>query len=86
MKNNPASEATYANRVTAFKEKEKTLKKISKNTVQNPYMRAKMEIFQKMSPWRQQEIVDMENRKDVDNRFYNDFVAEIISLGDSYSP
>lgn len=91
MKNKPAPipprpESTYANRVEAFRKTEKkcSAAKPSPETIKNPYRRAWFDVRKKSTEFRQKELLDMEGRNDLENRFYTDFVHEVALLGDSY--
>lgn len=94
MKNKPAPipprpESTYENRVAAFRQTEKKKSGAAKptpETIKNPYRRAWFDVRKKSTEFRQKELLDMEGRDDLDNRFYADFVHEVALLGDSYCP
>lgn len=76
---------TYKNRVAEYKKSQESSVENSAPSAcpQNPYRKAREMIFSKLSAWRKEEILKMEKNKDVNNRFYSDFVNEVIQLGDS---
>lgn len=91
MKNKPLlppNENTLANRIAAFQRTEKKAapKKESKSDIKNPYRRAWFDVRKKSTEFRQRELLMMEQNKDLDNRFYQDFVHEVALLGDTYCP
>jgi hypothetical protein len=48
----------------------------------NPYAVAKAQLLASYEPWRRNELLQFEAKKDLDNRFYTAFVKEIAALGD----
>lgn len=57
----------------------KTLATLSKN----PYIRARIQILEKMIGWKKKEIIEMEQTGNIHNKFYDDFVHQVAILGDS---
>jgi hypothetical protein len=52
----------------------------------NPYLKARIAVLDKMTDFKRNEIKEMEKIGDTDNRFYADFVHEVSCLGDIFSP
>jgi hypothetical protein len=49
----------------------------------NPYLKARIEVLTKMNEWRRNEIKQMEDKGDTNNRFYSQYlVAVILAAGD----
>ena len=49
----------------------------------NPYVRARQIVLDKLPEWRRKEIETMEKLGNTDNKFYKDFVAEVMKIGDA---
>lgn len=49
----------------------------------NPYVRARIQILEKMPDWKKKEIAEMEKSGNIHNKFYDDFVHQVAILGDS---
>ena len=69
---------------TSSKKEGKRLEKKLGSMSSNPYIRARIEILNKMKEVDRKEIETMENTKDVNNRFYEDFVKQVRILGEKY--
>ena len=52
---------------------------------ENPYVKAYSIVFDKLPPWKQREIKEMESNKNTDNRFYADFAKAVRMVGDELS-
>lgn len=52
------------------------------STSQNAYVQARCKILTGYTPFKRQEIADMEKTGDINNRFYAEFVHEVAVLGD----
>jgi hypothetical protein len=55
---------------------------VSKN---NPYFQARNQLLAKYPDWKQGELLKMERERNTNNRFYMEFVEEVIFLGDQLS-
>lgn len=51
----------------------------------NPYTKARMMVLEKLPEWRRKELARMEKTGDINNRFYHDFISEVMTLGDQLS-
>ena len=54
-------------------------------TSTNPYIKARIQVLKTLKPWRRSEIETMEREKNIDNKFYQEFVDMVITLGDKLS-
>lgn len=54
------------------------------STSSNPFIRARIQILNKMSPFDRHEIERMEKTHDLNNRFYEDFVHRVRVLGEEF--
>jgi len=51
----------------------------------NPYIRARIMVLKKYPQWRRNELRDMEQSGNINNKFYDEFVHEVAILGDTLS-
>lgn len=58
-------------------------KQVTKTTSNNPYIIARETVLNGFEEWKRNEILTMEKEKNINNRWYNDFIKEVISVGDS---
>ena len=56
------------------------------NNPLSPYLRARVIVMNKYPIWRQKEIVTMEKEKNLDNNHYEEFVKEVVRVGDDLCP
>jgi len=68
---------------TAGKDESAQLTKTLAISSKNPYLRARIQILEKMPSWRKKEIAEMERTGNINNQFYDDFVHQVAMLGDS---
>jgi hypothetical protein len=54
-------------------------------TSKNPYVRARVAVLRKYPEWRRNEIRDMEQSGNINNKKYAEFVHEVAVLGDQFS-
>lgn len=73
--------AAEPKKVKAKKDDTKKLEKTLAISSKNPYIRARVQILEKMSKWKREEIHQMEQSGNINNRFYEDFVHEVTLLG-----
>ena len=64
------------------KDDTKKLDKALAISSKNPYIRARVQILEKMLKWKREEIHMFERTGNINNRFYDDFVHEVRKLGD----
>jgi hypothetical protein len=57
-------------------------KEITIDPSTNPYEQARKAVLSKKEGWKQRELLEMERTGDTDNRWYDDFVKEIIALAE----
>lgn len=67
-----------------FDETDATSKISSKNIkdLKNKYKNTYKELFNKLPEWRKKEVLTCYTSKDYDNRFYTEFVQEVIELSE----
>lgn len=54
-------------------------------TSKNPYIRARVAVLRKYPEWRRNEIRNMEQSGNLNNKFYAEFVKDVAELGDQFS-
>ncbi len=64
-------------------EKKKTVKPVLNES--NPYVKARNEILKSMPSWRSREVLEMEKTDNKNNRYYEEFVVNVTTLGNKYS-
>lgn len=48
----------------------------------NPYYKARQRVLSDLPEWRRKEVLEMEKIGNVDNRYYEDFVRQVIALAE----
>lgn len=48
----------------------------------NPYYQARQRVLKDLPEWRRKEVLDMEKTGDIENRYYDDFVRQVIALAE----
>lgn len=66
------------------KAQEKLEEKLGSSSA-NPYVRARIMVLKKYPEWRRNELRDMEQTGNINNKFYDEFVHEVAILGDTLS-
>ena len=51
----------------------------------NPYIKARIQILKKYPEWKRDEVLKMEEKKNTNNRFYEEFCREVTDLGNKLS-
>lgn len=51
----------------------------------NPYVRARVEVLNKMPKWKRSEIEEMEKTGNINNQYYDQFCKDVRILGDTFS-
>lgn len=46
------------------------------------YLEARARVLKDMPLWRRREILELESKKDLDNRYYVEFVRDVIALAE----
>ena len=91
---------SYQSRIAKFEESERLKQDVEalhkqagvKKTVakalnsNNPYLRARIEVLEKYSAWRRNEIAEMERVGNINNKHYAEFCHDVAVLGDQYMP
>ena len=75
------AEKTIVNPVDAPKKLETALGEKSNN----PYIKARIQILKKYPEWKRNEVLKMEEKKNTNNRFYEEFCREVTDLGNKLS-
>ena len=48
----------------------------------NPYYQARQRVLKDLPEWRRKEVLEMESIGNINNRYYDDFVRQVIALAE----
>jgi hypothetical protein len=78
-----AAETPFKGKVYPKKDDSKKLDTALGLTSKNPYIRARIMVLEKLPAWRKKELAEMEQTGNINNKYYEEFVREVASLGDT---